>query len=264
MSIINPATVRFSDAPWAKHNLIDSIVVGGAGGIGSWLTLLLARTYTAPIIVFDADRIEMHNLGGQLFTTSSVNTSKVDEVAKIARQFCSNGRVITPKASMVGQETRQIILFREVCFSAFDNMAARKTLFQFWLDSIELSGKETPEDTWEVSEEPEYYDEINPEYFLFVDGRLNPEQMQIFCIRGSDKAAIKKYQEEFLFDDSDVEDLPCTFKQTSHSAAMIASHMVGFYTNHLTNIIEEDDDRVVPFMWEYHIPLNLVTEIQKV
>lgn len=262
--MINPATVRFSDAPWAKDKVFNTLVVGGAGGIGSWLTLLLARTYTSDILVYDHDRIETHNLGGQLFSVSSVGSNKVEEVSKLSKVFCSSGKMVVGVASSVGPSTMSDILFKQVYFSAFDNMEARRTLFNYWLQSMDLSGVRIENEDEDEDDETEYYPEILPENCLFIDGRLNPEQMQIFCIVGSDKAAIKKYQEEYLFADSDVQDLPCTFKQTSHSAAMIASHMVGFYTNHLTNIIEGDDDRVVPFMWEYHIPLNLVTQIQKV
>lgn len=51
---------------------------------------------------------------------------------------------------------------------------------------------------------------------IFIDGRLTAEQMQIFCVTPK---YISKYKEH-LFDDSEVEDAPCTMKQTSHSAAM--------------------------------------------
>ena len=63
-----------------------------------------------------------------------------------------------------------------------------------------------------------------------------------------------------LFDDTEVQDAPCTMKQTSHSAAMIASHMVGFFTNHMTNNAVEEKDRTVPFFWEYFIPINYINE----
>ena len=76
--------------------------------------------------------------------------------------------------------------------------------------------------------------------------------MQIFCVTPK---YISKYKEH-LFDDSEVEDAPCTMKQTSHSAAMIASHMTAFFTNHLTNNNSGDIDRTVPFLWEYFIPLD--------
>lgn len=52
---------RFKDAPWFPKEE-TAIIVGGAGGIGSWLSLLLSRAGFYPI-VYDYDRLEEHNLG---------------------------------------------------------------------------------------------------------------------------------------------------------------------------------------------------------
>ncbi len=39
---MNPQHNRFKDAPWyAKEDV--NVLIGGAGGIGSWLTLFLSR-----------------------------------------------------------------------------------------------------------------------------------------------------------------------------------------------------------------------------
>ena len=124
-------------------------------------------------------------------------------------------------------------------FSAFDNMKARKDMFEAWKAYLEEwksdGGSDTP---------------------VFIDGRLTMEQLQIFCVT-PDK--ISEY-EAHLFDDSEVPDAPCTLKQTSHSAAMIASHMVAFFTNHIANNNIGETDRALPFMWEYFIPINYVNE----
>lgn len=67
----NSRTVRFSDAPWYIPGL--PILVGGAGAIGSWLTLYLARQ-DAKLYVYDFDTIDLTNMGGQLYNSSSLNT----------------------------------------------------------------------------------------------------------------------------------------------------------------------------------------------
>ena len=38
---------------------------------------------------------------------------------------------------------------------------------------------------------------------------------------------------------------------------MIAGHMVGFFTNHITNINLRDEVREIPFIYEYFTPMNL-------
>jgi hypothetical protein len=39
----------------------------------------------------------------------------------------------------------------------------------------------------------------------------------------------------------------------------MAGHLVGFFTNHYTNVVEKDWTRVVPFFWEYFIPMDYIT-----
>ena len=81
---------RFKDAPWFPKQG-ETVMVGGAGGIGSWLCFLLARA-GFNIIVHDFDRIEEHNTGGQLFRQSDIGALKVDAVASIVQSFTGDYR----------------------------------------------------------------------------------------------------------------------------------------------------------------------------
>jgi hypothetical protein len=97
---------------------------------------------------------------------------------------------------------------------------------------------------------------------IYIDGRLEVEHMQIICVTPEN---IPEYEKRFLFDDSQVEDLPCTMKQTSHAAAMIASYMTAFFTNHITNIYLREQLREVPFFKEVVLPMNFeVSELNPV
>jgi len=50
-------------------------------------------------------------------------------------------------------------------------------------------------------------------------------------------------------------------KQVSHGAAMIATHMLGFITNKISNEYEwKDEVFKVPYIWDYIIPMNKITE----
>ena len=222
---------RFKDAPWFPKEEMY-LIVGGAGGIGSWTSMLLARAGFFPI-VYDFDILEEHNMAGQMYPTSMVDKPKVEALKILCKDFADTD------IDIYNEKITEDTMSHKYVVSAFDNMEARKNMFASWCKVVEEwredGGSDTP---------------------IFIDGRLRAEQMQIFCVTPNRIEAYK----EHLFDDSEVEDAPCTLKQTSHSAAMIASHMVGFFTNHITNIVEGDTVRSVPFMWEYFIPINYLNE----
>lgn len=215
---------RFKDAPWFEEGK-ESVFVGGAGGIGSWLSIFLSRA-GFKVHLHDFDTIEAHNIGGQLFKPSFIGLTKVDAIANLSREF-STTEIFT-STSKVSEDTPP----HHFMFGAFDNMDARKALFASWKSGIE-SSMVTP---------------------ILIDGRLEAEHLQIFCVT---PANMDRYEREELFDDSSVPDLPCTLKQTSHTAAIIAGIMTGFFTNHLTNIYAREVLREVPYFYEFVIPANI-------
>ena len=234
---------RFKGAPWFPIKEVDCIV-GGAGGIGSWLVFLLVRAGYLPT-VYDFDTIEEHNLGGQLFPKKFIGDTKVSALAKVVKDFSDID--ITEMNEKYTLES----MSHNYVFSAFDNMKARKDMFENWKAFV----KEWSDDLAN-EENPDIIKSMKEATPVFIDGRLTMEQLQIFCITPDN---MEKY-EEHLFDDAEVKEAPCTLKQTSHSAAMIASHMVGFFTNHYANNMIGDKDRALPFMWEYFIPINYINE----
>jgi len=229
METTNIQHSRFSGTPWFSTEE-RMVLVGGAGGIGSWLALLLSRANITPMIV-DFDILEAHNLAGQIFPKSLIGTKKVTAVEKVIKDF--SGVSIFPVDAKVDEK----FATAQWTFSAFDNMKARHDMFRNW--------KET------FGNDPDA---------IFIDGRLEVESMWIYCVTGaSDRIA--KY-EALLQEETDesIQEAECTMKQTSHSAAMIAANMVGFFTNHITNVMEGEQMRVVPYKWQYFIPLVMIED----
>lgn len=235
---------RFKDAPWFPKEETN-VIIGGAGGIGSWLTLMLSRAGFFPI-VYDFDILEEHNLAGQLYTKSDAEAMvlKVDALKGLCKQFADTD------ITVMNERYTKDSMSHHYVFSAFDNMQARKDMFNAWCEYVEEW-----EDFKKIADATHVPNIPNNEP-IFIDGRLTAEQMQIFCVTPDKIEEYKKH----LFDDTEVQDAPCTMKQTSHSAAMIASHMTGFFTNHMTNNAEKDKVRNVPFLWEYFIPINYINE----
>lgn len=217
---------RFKDAPWfTEGDEKESVLVGGAGGIGSWLSFFLARA-GFKVVLIDDDRVEPHNIGGQLFTKSSVGRYKVDVVAEQVNMF-SDSDITT----FVHKITPYSMHYKYM-FGAFDNMDARKAMFTVWKKNLD-----------------------NPLiYPILIDGRLEAEHLQIFCVTPENA---DRYENEQLFEDSLVPDLPCTLKQTSHTAGIIAGTMTAFFTNHLTNIYAGEVIREVPYFYEFVLPANI-------
>ena len=216
--------LRFQGLDWYSQDNAPVVVVGGAGGIGSWLAFFLARA-NFNVILSDFDSVEEHNIGGQLFKRSQIGIYKAEAVGRNVSEFSTN--TINAQIVKITEETAT----HEFMFSAFDNMDARRAMFKVWKRS------------WNSMNRP-----------IFIDGRLNAEQFQIFCVTPENA---DEYERIHLFNDSEVENAPCSAQQTTHTAAMIAGHMVGFFTNHITNINLRDEVREIPFMYEYFTPMNL-------
>ena len=240
-----PQFDRMKGAKWFGKARTNEVMILGQGGIGSWLTLMISRLGCV-IYTWDMDRYETHNMTGQLVRGKDIGKLKTTAIIEICREFNDNSPTIYPNAEFTAQSYAH-----HTMLNGFDNMDARKIAFMKW--------KEYVRDIREVQHMSGAI--LKPEDCFFQDGRLTAEQLQIFNITGDRLDLIDLYEKEYLFEDKEGFEGDCTFKQTSHAAAMIASHMVGFYTNWLTNRVTGDKDFAkVPFKYEYIIPYNLTMQ----
>mgnify|MGYP005816858871 CR=1 FL=1 len=223
---------RFEGAEWFKLLQKKPVFIVGQGGISSWLTLLLARV-GCELYTFDKDVIDETNSAGQLFKLSDIGEYKTVALAKIVKEF--TGDTVIPTADWYDKDT----LTNDIVICGLDNMKARRVAFENWYAAVQP-----------VENKGDYF---------FIDGRLNAELMQIFCIQGDNQEQIDAYLEHGLFDDSEVEPLECSYKQTSHCAAMIAGYMTSYLCNWAANKVNGDSIRSVPFFYELIVPLNLAT-----
>lgn len=227
-SDIDVTKSRFRDASWfEKAEKFDvPIIIGGAGGIGSWLTLLLSRVLSSSsyLFLYDFDEVEEVNMAGQLFSKNQIRLPKVQAVYETVLQFSD-----FTKLSVQNMKYDPESLRSPVMFAAFDNMQARKDMFENW------------------KKEPPLVDYGK----LFVDGRLLAEQLQILFVT-PETADI--YESKYLFSDSEVVSENCSYKQTSHFAANIAAKMVQGFTNWLIK-----DEVELPFYYEEIGSLFLTT-----
>lgn len=227
------STIRFSGASWFEAAKGISVTMAGVGGIGSWTSLLLSRISTSiRINLYDDDKVEVVNLAGQLFSSNQVGLYKVYAAQEVIRYF--SGSYCQALSNRITESSN---IFDKIVICGFDNMEARKLLYSKWKRLVQ---------SFSTSQRNE---------FLFIDGRMNAEEFQIFSITGDDDYNMKRYEEEFLFSDAEVAPAVCSYKQTTYCASMIASFMVNSLVNFLSNQNLENMPRQVPFYINYDAQL---------
>lgn len=208
-------SVRFSDTEWFHPGI--PVLIGGVGGIGSWLAFFLGRQ-ECKIYLHDHDIVDETNLGGQLYGFSAIGKTKEQAVKDLIKDFSGNEDV-----KLLGKFT-ETSFGSTIMFSAFDNMAARKLMFSKW--------------------------KANPKREIFIDGRMLCESAQVFaCVKGQES----RYEAE-LFEDDEVEDQACSMKATSHCGAITAGTMVAIFNNYVTNVKRKRNFREVPFKTTFELP----------
>lgn len=226
--LMSETTTRFSGAMWYDKIREQRVMLAGVGGIGSWVALLLSRLDIADLFLFDNDTVETVNMAGQFFTRHSIGNNKAQAVRSLINDFSYFFRASSFGRYAANSSTSDIM----VC--GFDNMEARKIFYRNWKRHV--VNKPTVE---------------SRKLCLFIDGRLNAEEFQILAIQGDDLASMTEYEKNWLFDDSEVEEAICSYKQTSFMANMIASYMVNIFVNFVANQCDPVFPRDIPFFTSY-------------
>ena len=227
------STIRFSGASWFEAAKSISVTLAGVGGIGSWTSLLLSRISTSiRLNLYDDDKVEVVNLAGQMFSSNQVGLYKVYAAQEVIRYF--SGSYCNGAPFRI---THTSNIYDKIVICGFDNMEARKLLYNKWKARAK---------SFSAAQQGE---------FLFIDGRMNAEEFQIFSIVGDDDYNMKRYEEEFLFSDAEVAPAVCSYKQTTYCASMIASFIVNSLVNFLSNQNLENMPRQVPFYINYDAQL---------
>lgn len=224
--LIKESTSRFSGALWYDKIQETSVVLAGLGGIGSYVAFLLSRMRPSRIVLYDDDIVEEVNMSGQLYSIEDIGSYKSYAIDSKLRSY----------SNYYGSVVRNIKYTEDspgssVMICGFDNMEARKTFYYNWKKFIQNNSPAR-----DLSK------------FLFIDGRLAAEELQVIAITGDNTEAMLKYENEWLFDDTEAEATVCSFKQTTFMANMIASFMVNIFVNFVANQCDPLFPRDVPFL----------------
>lgn len=210
------AVSRFSGAEWFPLVKDLDIDIIGAGGIGSNVALSLAKLNPHRITIWDNDNVELLNIGSQFYTLQEAGLFKTHALINNVKDYSLNEVFLEGvNRKFVPGDT----FYSQVAFIATDSMKSRKDAYQIWKEA--------------------------PTCKILIDGRLAAERFQVFCLTKDNEYSQKKYEEEWLFPDSEAEVAVCSYKQTAFVATMIGSVMINCMLNALC------PNRVEPFMIEY-------------
>ena len=175
------------------------VTVIGAGAVGSFTGLTLAKMGVGKIIVYDDDTVTEHNLPNQLFRVGDIGQPKVRALADIVREF--HGVAIDARNEKYA--TQALI---GIVVVAVDSMDAR---LKIW-DQVRY----------------------NSRIELFIDSRMGAEVGRVITIRPADPDDVTAY-ESTLYTSAEALQARCTERAVIYTVLGIASAICGRVANHL-------------------------------
>jgi hypothetical protein len=177
---------------------LPAVTVVGAGGIGSFTVLALAKMGVTTITVYDPDTVEEHNIPNQLYRQAHLTSPKVNALHVEVKAFTDV--VIEKKPKLYEGEGVSGVLI-----SAVDSMASRK----------------------EIWSKVKY----RPAVPLYIEARMGAEVSRIHTLNPCDPEAIEWYEGTLYSDEEALPD-PCTARAIIYNgfaiAALIANQVKKF------------------------------------
>lgn len=179
------------------------ITIVGAGAIGSFTALTLAKMGFEDIEVYDNDKVDTVNLNCQFFRHSDVGEMKVRALGKLIQDF--TGVKITERPYHYASN---ITPRKGILVAAVDSMEARKMIWGTLKDKA-------------------------PQVRLLVDPRMGAEAALCYAMNpmeGADQASYEKT----LYSDSQAVQERCTAKATMYTACMLSGQVAKTVKDFLT------------------------------
>lgn len=185
-------TSRRYQATIRQYDLVDSkilktpITIVGAGAVGSWTTLALAKMGFEHIRVYDFDTVEIENMAGQLYGFRDIGVPKVEALAKMVEEL-TEIKISTVVEKFGNSSCLGVVV------PAVDSMSARKEIYEC----------QTKDCQW------------------FIDPRMGAEIAVIYTINPS-SSADSAFYEKTLHTDEEAVPAPCTAKSTTYCSLVLS------------------------------------------
>jgi len=188
--------------------LEEEITIIGAGAIGGWTTLALAKMGFTKLTVYDFDVVDTANMSCQFFRFSDVGSKKVIALRSLVQDF-TNVK-ISIQERYIGQPLSGIVVM------AVDSMEVRKMI-------------------WDKIVENPYTIK------LVVDPRMGAESALLYSIQPKLAKDRQDYASS-LYSDSQATVERCTAKATIYTANLLSGMVVKAVKDHL---LSNDPLRIV-------------------
>lgn len=208
----------------APEELPEHIVIVGAGGIGSWTSLALAKMGVKKLTIVDFDVIEDANIAPQIYGIKDLGKKKAEVLANFINENMQMPIATYITKSWEEWEEKEEYLMDdvEVIVMAVDSMDVR---IKIWND-VKSSG-----------------------LGLIVDGRMMKEVLQVFAIKPDDEESVKDYEENHLYPSSTVDHVPCTERAVAYNQFVVAG-IIGTFVKHFAKG-ELDTKRVLIDLYSF-------------
>jgi len=171
------------------ETLGETITIVGAGAIGSWVALSLAKMGLGNIHVIDFDDVSVENMNCQFYRFSDIGKSKPEALRDLVRDF-TGSEISVETLRYEGKEQ-----FPGIVISAVDSMTARKIIWDGHKGSYKTK--------------------------FLIDPRMGAEQALLYVMNPSNKTDIATYEKTLYTDDDAVEER-CTAKSTIYTANLLS------------------------------------------
>jgi molybdopterin/thiamine biosynthesis adenylyltransferase len=175
-----------------------SFVVVGAGSVGSWAALALAKMGVQRMTVWDGDIVSEHNASVQVYSSAEVGRRKVEVLKQWIESLANQDIAALP--IKLDKEARPVFNGNTILVMAVDNMDARKYL-------------------WDLAK-------ICPEIRLVIDPRMGGEVLRLYVVNPHDPIHEEFYQSN-LYSSVEAEQLPCTAQGIIYTSMFAAAFVAG-------------------------------------
>lgn len=175
------------------------ITIIGAGAIGSFVVMNLAKMGFENLTVYDFDAVSVENMSCQWYRFGDIGKPKVEALQALILDF-TKIKIRPMPMRFEGQDLRGIVI------SAVDSMAARQIIWNAVKGNFSVD--------W------------------FIDPRMAAEYALSFVMNPNDDKDIESYENTLYTDDNSVQER-CTARSTMYTSTMIA----GYVAKHVKDVL---------------------------